>query len=399
MLALVPLVLSVGSCQRGVADEPGTLISLDARTGRELWTALPDDAFFYSPGIAGDVIYVEGTSSCKGHDPAVQYAYDARTGKQLWQGAASRLEPCGHYRRRQSSRRTVVIRGSRVLGLEPETGRTRWTVQIGPRGDVVDAGDIALVTKRDHSPIGRSGVEILALDKGTGQQLWSKRLPGDAGVPPVANNTISLVDAGSTHADSEGGVIAFDTRTGSERWRRGPRFPARGSAVPPFIDFSPSGFAPAVVGDVLAVEENEGLSRAVAGLDAASGSYLWRVEGAGLYGADGGLVLIGPPSSWYPGRARPSLVALDARTGVLRSEIHEFYEGVSMVGFGEGVVVLGPAHDSPSRELIGIDALTGQRLWRYVLPDRVRHGIARPAISHGRVYIAALGQNPEREVD
>ena len=158
----------------------------------------------------------------------------------------------------------IRVRADQVVSYQAATGRQQWTLAV-PGGDVacaVSAGtSSATVGFIGYGTAGGACDQLLAVDLGTGQQLWSKRVPaswkGDQGTGFVAvgGDTAVTVTAGA--------VLGYDQRTGAPRWT---------ALTPPGCsDQTLAGAQQSVV--VLAAC---GRSFDVIDLDPASGKQLWR---------------------------------------------------------------------------------------------------------------------------
>lgn len=100
-----------------------------------------------------------------------------------------------------------------LVALDPDTGRTRWTLDIAAEyeGSVQqNAGDTVLLTSPDGM--------VTGVDGKTGDRLWRHRVAGRA--QPFAYFGGELAYATTPGADNTSTqVIAVDLRTGDVRWR------------------------------------------------------------------------------------------------------------------------------------------------------------------------------------
>ena len=158
----------------------------------------------------------------------------------------------------------IRVRADQVVSYQAATGRQQWTLAV-PGGDVacaVSAGtSSATVGLIGYGTAGGACDQLLAVDLGTGQQLWSKRVPaswkGDQGTGFVA------VGGDTAVAVTAGAVLGYDQRTGAPRWT---------ALTPPGCsDQTLAGAQQSVV--VLAAC---GRTFDVIDLDPASGKQLWR---------------------------------------------------------------------------------------------------------------------------
>ncbi|MCX4907826.1 serine/threonine-protein kinase [Streptomyces sp. NBC_00878] len=101
---------------------------------------------------------------------------------------------------------------AQLVALDPDTGRTRWTLDLSAyNGSVQHAGDTVLLTSPDGM--------VTGVDGKTGDRLWRERVAG-AAQPPFAYFGGELAYATTLGADNVSTqVIAVDLRTGDIRWR------------------------------------------------------------------------------------------------------------------------------------------------------------------------------------
>jgi len=138
----------------------------------------------------------------------------------------------------------------------------------------------------------------------------------------------------------------------------------------------------------------------LAALDAASGKVRWKKS----LGADFG----GQPHTWAyaesplidgdalivtPGGAKATLVALNKKTGAVIWE--SAVPGGDMAGYSSAIVVQAAGRKQYvqflAKGLVGVDAKTGQFLWRYERPVAGAYQAATPIVSKEYVYAAAGG--------
>jgi outer membrane protein assembly factor BamB len=267
---------------------------------------------------------------------------------------------------------TTTMEGTeRLLALDESTGKVLWTREwpvsyarimasyaIGPRATPTISGDRVYV-------LGAVG-DLLAIDVATGEVAWSHDFVDeyDASVPiwgtasaPLVYGDLVIAVAG---AEPNGKVIAYDKKTGAERWR----------AVSSDWEM---GYEQLVVVEAgakrqLVVWEPQ----AVFGLDPATGAVYWSeawVVGQGMSVAtpvtDGTRLLL---SQFYKGSlmleleaSSPAARRLWAGTGT--SEMPGFTDGLHSLittPILEGDTVYGVCSYG---ELRALDAATGKRLW------------------------------------
>ncbi|MQT01079.1 serine/threonine-protein kinase [Streptomyces jumonjinensis] len=106
--------------------------------------------------------------------------------------------------------------GDRLEALDPKTGDVRWAAGISSYPTVRHIGDAVLLVSED----GR----IRALDSATGKVRWEKR-HGGVGTQWVADpdgsgRALGVMPAGAAGADGSTLVMAVDTATGKQLWQR-----------------------------------------------------------------------------------------------------------------------------------------------------------------------------------
>ena len=158
----------------------------------------------------------------------------------------------------------IRVRADQVVSYQAATGRRQWTLAV-PGGDVACAvsadTSAATVGLVGYGTAGGVCDQVLAVDLGSGRQLWSKQVPaswkGDQGTGFVA------AGGGTAVAVTAGAALGYDQRTGASRWT---------TMTPPGCsDQTVAAAQKSVV--VLAAC---GTSFAVIDLDPATGRQLWR---------------------------------------------------------------------------------------------------------------------------
>jgi len=112
----------------------------------------------------------------------------------------------------------IRVRADEIVSYDGQTGRAQWTLAV-PAGDVACAVSAETAAGTGLIGFGAAGGacdHVLAVDLGTGRQLWSRPVAagwkGDQGTGFVAagGDTAVVVTAGS--------VLGYDLRTGAPRW-------------------------------------------------------------------------------------------------------------------------------------------------------------------------------------
>ena len=299
-----------------------------------------------------------------------------------------------------------AARTGEVAGPGPAGKPERlWRVPLGDGQNVkggppIVADGVAFVSGGvfDRAAGTTDGV-LLAIDAATGKERWrvvnhdaggrssAISLPavadglvfaGTAVYPEYADSPQSRPSSPVAEPQSSGSLVAFDARSGVERWRA--------------LIGASSSSSPAVVDDVVYLGSEDGR---VAAFDARSGAQRWRSsapaggrvdEQAGWYGdlaVAGGMV--------YVAGGDGVVRALDAATGKdrWRHEIGGSQLTTPVVAGGAvyvGAMAVGDAvKDGGHRSRLSVlDAATGAERWTFV-PDRLVH--SPPLVGGDTVYV------------
>ncbi len=293
-------VVRDGAVYLGTAD--GRFHALRAADGGELWTwsgAVP---------LHGDAL-VSADALLFVDDRAGLVRLDRRSGKLSWRvqldparQAAATLPEDDTY----SHRTPVPVLAGGVLyvgasdgsvfALDAATGRTRWRVDAGAKvcAAVAVDGERILVGTMDGT--------LLALARTDGRELWRQKLAGAITSAPVVAGQHAVVGGRDFL------LHAFDLASGREAWRT--HFWAS------WVESTPR-----LVDGVLYIGSSD--LRAVRALDPATGKVLWSSD---VYGSAWASPVIAADTVYigvvgvkdYLIDHRPSIVALDRRTGAIR---------------------------------------------------------------------------------
>ncbi|MFE9427375.1 PQQ-binding-like beta-propeller repeat protein [Kitasatospora sp. NPDC006697] len=185
------------------ASPPGSsrpqLTALDVSSGRLLWRRpinTPDRLYALSVQTDGKLVHVL--------DGGTGYAVDARTGADAWQ-APNSLDPARVARSVLTARVWAVLDGTRLLGLDPATGRQLWSNK-----DVRSDGYLTSCAVGDRLYFG-CGPDAWYVDAATGHTGW--HWTADSGAAPDRD---AGGDASSTHPAFAGpGFAAFAAAHGT----------------------------------------------------------------------------------------------------------------------------------------------------------------------------------------
>ncbi len=205
-----PISAGIGSDGRfyAVVTQDNVLITFEGT--KELWRAQLNSRVSTPPLVAGERVFVIGV------DRAV-HAFDALDGKRLWSlarpGEALTLLHIGVLTAVGNT--LVAGQGARVAGIDPDRGTVRWEVPLGaPRGsnEIERLADLVGPALRLGNRIcARSfQVSVGCADALTGRLLWSRNTGGI--------NAIGGDDEMIFGADASDRIVAWKADSGETAW-------------------------------------------------------------------------------------------------------------------------------------------------------------------------------------
>lgn len=248
-----PIAAGVGSDGRyaSVVSRNNELITLEA--GRELWRQTLNAQGFTAPLVAGERVFVLTA------DRTV-LAFDARSGRKLWtqqrSGDPLVLRQAGIMLAVGDT--LVVGQSGRLVGMNPLNGSIRWEAPIAtPRGtnDVERLVDlVAHVSRHDEVVCARAfQAAVGCVNAAKGTVLWTQTASGSEGLAGDENFVFGT--------EADGKIIAWQRKNGERAWVS-ERLRYRGLT------------APQVVGRSIVIGDSTGLVHL---LSRADGSALTRV--------------------------------------------------------------------------------------------------------------------------
>jgi outer membrane protein assembly factor BamB len=201
------------------------VVALDVRTGTRIWgTPIRGNL-----ALGGDNIVARDGAVFLADVDAV-FSFDAESGAVRWRfvpdspayAAKSAVDERALY---------IGTRNHRVYALNKESGQPIWSVDVGPDWGVTAfpnmgvitglfvAGDRVFATADrgiEGVPYRRVGV-IVALDRTTGRELW--RYVSDDGYAPIYGALTVVGDLVIAGESSRNSFFALDASTGREVWR------------------------------------------------------------------------------------------------------------------------------------------------------------------------------------
>jgi len=239
-------------------------VAYEAATGTQLWASRfdgPDHRYDYGLALAvapdGSSVYVTGSFSCS-EDDYLTLAYDAESGTELWQqqfdGAAHGNDD------------------PQAVAVSPDGGRV-------------------FVTGFAEMSVSNDDFVTIAYNALTGSALWTQVYDGpssrndfvyDIVVSPMDSTVFVSGASWRAATKHDFTTIAYDSSTGSERWRRRYNGPSDGYDYGEFVAVSPHGSKVFVTERCW--DSSTGFDYATVAYEAATGSPLWGRR----YGGPGG---------------------------------------------------------------------------------------------------------------
>jgi outer membrane protein assembly factor BamB len=197
-----------------VADADGTLVRLNAATGKEIWRIRTGVDLTAGVGADEDVVVVGGV---KGQI----LAYDTN-GKQLWKAQASSEVLSSP----EAGGGVVVVRSvdNMITGFDAKTGTKKWNVaRTTPALTLRNAP--GMVINGQNAYIAQPGGKLLALNLAGGLQRFEvvvgeprgatelERVTDIAGTPVIYEKDVCAVSY-------QGRVACFDATTGAPHWSK-----------------------------------------------------------------------------------------------------------------------------------------------------------------------------------
>ncbi len=238
-----------------VGLDDGAVVALSLASGDELWTAPVGGAVYAAPLLVGDTLYT-GTLTGSLH------ALDTATGRLRWTlNTGGEIHGSPNFFAGRADKFVLVGNyDNRLLAVTAATGEVAWEHRTGHHinGTPAIAGEEVVVGSCDHrvhildATNGREerrvdaegyvagsvvavndwvfaatwGGEVLKIDTNTGDIAWRFMIDGEGFQAPLAVAPRTVV--GGT---LDGVVIALDSETGIERWRRRTKGPITAGCI------------------------------------------------------------------------------------------------------------------------------------------------------------------------
>jgi len=222
-----------GPERTGIAADTDLLESWPEDGPPLVWQTAGAGRGYASLAIVGDRIFTlgDGLSTADDDDEYLAF-FERATGKPLWKTKTGRPWTDGQPSW-QSSRSTPTVDGDRVYVITPfgeliacavADGREQWRIDLaarfgGKKGDswgysesVTIDGDRLVCTP------GGEQATMVALDKRTGQPIWSCSVPGDPGAGHASIVTATVGKRKVYVQTTAGGALGVDAQTGTLLW-------------------------------------------------------------------------------------------------------------------------------------------------------------------------------------
>ncbi len=378
----------------------GSLVALDAKTGRVLWHVQAPMAAISAPVVSQGLVFVQGGYDCR-IPTGVLAAFQGRDGALLWQAPTAPSHAgfslCSSESPPAAMLGVVMVaaapQGSEVVirGLDPKSGRELWTTSGS--GPTSSSGPLLTFVQFLS---GRAALQ--GLDPLSGRQRWLAKL-NSAG-PPIAVNSQSALVSGS-YGQYGAQVSLIDLATGDVQWQ----YPIGDGAVATVAlsDVAVVSFRPLPTPPQFAATD-----QSLIALDGVTGKQLWRhdkIQSSSplpLFSIPGSVFAEQLPNPPDPNHCTFSIQALDSRSGAVRwtrSNIpgcaDAFYPGFATDASTS--VLMYPA--GSATKIVALDATAGTTLWERQLPQSPmcnpstpQCALVKATIAGGVVYVAASGQ-------
>lgn len=263
--ALVLAALLAGCASGPSGPKPAELVPLPGGgTVRQLWSAQAGNAerFVFEPALAAGSVYAAGRNG-------TVIRLDAASGREIWRASADMPLSAGV----GSDGRTVAVASEEgvVAALDAETGKLRWKARVSSEVLAAPAvgGGLVVVRSLDN--------RVFAFDVDDGKRRWVYQRPAASLVVRVPSGVV--LDADSAYAGFRGGKLAaIALSNGGQRWEATVALPKGTTELERVTDVVGE---PTLAGREVCAAAYQGK---VACFEAASGRPLWSRDVSSLTG-------------------------------------------------------------------------------------------------------------------
>lgn len=223
-----------GADRTGIAPDTDLLEAWPADGPPLLWEAAGAGRGYASPAIAGERIFTlgDGISTAAGDKDEYLTCFDRTTGKQLWKTKTGPAWNEGQPNW-QGSRSTPTVDGDMVYVVTPQgqlvacasaDGKEKYRIDLkakfgGRKGDSWGYSESVLIDgKRLVCTPGGEQATMVALDKKTGDVIWTCPMKGDRGAGH-SSIVVSTVKGRKIYVQTTAaGAFGVDAETGKFQW-------------------------------------------------------------------------------------------------------------------------------------------------------------------------------------
>ncbi len=192
-----------------IGSESGEFFALHAKDG-SVWWRKHTGAVACAPLMSGGMIYL-GTAD------GTLMAIDAQTGKEKW-----RYQSRGPIEQTPTTTGELIVfanEADQVVAVDAITGKFKWQFKSETPEQYTLRGHAGVAVDGDLLYTGFSNGSLVALRKDTGSVAWSTSLKADAERFFDVDATPLVIEDRVYASSSSGGVYALDKKTGLVRWR------------------------------------------------------------------------------------------------------------------------------------------------------------------------------------
>jgi outer membrane protein assembly factor BamB len=193
----------------------GELHAIDGTSGQSLWvTELASDSYV-TPAVDGDTVYVSSVKRL--------YALDLENGEVLWrfrnQGNVPPTIKEGVIYMMKDYGGVGNQTTTGMVAIDADNGERKW--RTGFTGDVFPFGSVAVGDNALFASTGRYGNTLYSLNVGNGDQRWSfKPSKGGIGYPVIGDDKLYAVNEieNSNNSKQVFNILALDKKSGDKIW-------------------------------------------------------------------------------------------------------------------------------------------------------------------------------------
>lgn len=371
-----------GLDRTGVSKETGLLKAWPSGGPKLLWSTKGCGDAHATPAVAGGKIYGLGLRG----DDEVVWAKDIKTGKELWATPFAKAIQLAAQQGRNGSRSTPTVEGNRmysigvagdVLCQDTANGAIIWRKSLvkdyggrvpawGFSESVLIDGNNAIVT-----PGGTNA--IVALNKKTGETIWTSAVPGKNGVAYSSAITADVSGSKQIIQFLAGGVVGVDAITGKFLWNYAA--PAANNG----INCSTPLYRDGYVFAASAYQNGGGLAKLTRNGDTTTAEQVYFTKE--MQNHHGGMVLVG---DYIYGFDNSNLTCMEFKTGKVVWSDRSVGKG--SVSFADGMIICRSERGPVA--LVEATPVKYTEVGRFEQPERSQEpSWPYPVVSNGKLYL------------